>query len=307
MSLTGSDLRNDFKQLSIRYDKSHEVLWSFMDQKNLIPCFNSELINEVSEHQLEIEKTGGMICLADEINQIKYSVAASLTPDVFSLGGHLVLIHQLAKNKHRDALMSYATRSINALAHRINRFNVPSIITISLLQGQTLGAGLEVALTSDVVIAEKKTILSFPEIYFNMIPGMGGYSLVARKAGTKLADNMVLKGKQYTAEQAYELGLVDVLVEDGKGMHAVYDWIEDNKRISNGYLALQKTKQCYNPLTVEELMNITRVWVDAALSLSDRDFGIMERFIYTQEKQFLKTSAQINEAKLTNNIIALRG
>ena len=305
MNIEKSGLSNNFKQLSIRYDASHEVLWTCFNQKNIIPCFNHELISELTQHQKEIEKTAGVLFDGDKAHHIKYSVAASVTPDVFNLGGHLALIRELAINRHREALLSYATRGIDGLLSRLNRFNNSPTINITLIQGLALGGGLEVALASDIVIAERKSLFGFPEILFNMFPGMGGYSLVARKAGVKIADEMILKGKQYTAEQAYEMGLVDVLVDDGQGEKAVYEWIEKNRRFSNGYLAAQKAKNHINPITNDELMDITRLWVDVALKLSDREFSIMNRFIYNQEKQYVKaTNSSANE--LANNVVPLR-
>ena len=52
-------------------------------------------------------------------------------------------------------------------------------------------------------------------------------------------------------------------------------------------------------------MDITRLWVDVALKLSDREFSIMNRFIYNQEKQYVKaTNSSANE--LANNVVPLR-
>ena len=303
MNIENSGLSNNFKQLYIRYDESHEVLWTCLNQKNIIPCFNYELINELTQHQKEIEKTGGILFDGDKAHHIKYSVAASVTPNVFNLGGHLAMIRELAINRHKEALLNYATKGIDVLTNKLSRFNNSPIINISLVQGLALGAGLEAALASDIVIAERKSMFGFPEILFNMFPGMGGYSLVARKAGIKIADEMILKGKQYTAEQAHEMGLVDVLVEDGEGEKAVYNWIEKNRRFSNGYLAAQKAKNHINPITNDELMDITRLWVDVALKLSDREFSIMDRFIYNQEKQYIK---QPDGNQITNNVVPLR-
>ena len=303
MNIEESGLSNNFKQLSIRYDVSHEVLWTCFNQKNIIPCFNHELISELTQHQKEIEKTGGILFDGDKAHHIKYSVAASVTPDVFNLGGHLAMIRELAINRHKEALLNYATKGIDVLANKLSRFNNSPIINISLVQGLALGGGLEAVLASDIVIAERKSLFGFPEILFNMFPGMGGYSLVARKAGVKIADEMILKGKQYTAEQAHEMGLVDVLVEDGEGEKAVYNWIEKNRRFSNGYLAAQKAKNHINPITSDELMDITRLWVDVALKLSDREFSIMDRFIYNQEKQYIK---QPDGNQITNNVVPLR-
>ena len=305
MKIEAYGLSNNFKQLAIKYDASHEVLWTCFDQQNMIPCFNHELINELTAHQKEVENSGGVLYSVDSIHQIKYSVAASITPGVFNLGGHLALIRELATKRHKEALLTYATKGIDVLANKLSRFNNSPIINITLVQGLALGGGLEAALASDIIIAERKSLFGFPEILFNMFPGMGGYSLVARKAGVKIADEMILKGKQYTAEQAFEMGIVDVLVEDGEGEKAVYNWIEKNRRFSNGYLAAQKAKSHINPITVNELMDITKLWVDVALKLSDREFSIMERFIYNQEKQYIKTPPY-DTNQYANNVVPLR-
>jgi DSF synthase len=186
MNIENSGLSNNFKQLSIRYDESHEVLWTCFNQKNMIPCFNHELISELTQHQIEIQNTGGVLFDGEKAHHIKYSVAASVTPNVFNLGGHLALIRELAINRHREALLNYATKGIDVLANKLSRFNNSPIINISLVQGLALGGGFEAVLASDIVIAERKSVFGFPEILFNMFPGMGGYSLVARKAGVKL-------------------------------------------------------------------------------------------------------------------------
>lgn len=306
MKIEDCGLRNNFKQLSIRYDQSHEVLWTFFNQPNMVPCANREIISEIIQHQQEVENTRGVLYLNDHVYNIKYAVAASLTPNVFNLGGHLALIRGLAKNKNKEALLAYATKAIDILNSRLTRFNDCPIINISLVQGLALGAGLEGALTSDVIIAERKSLFSFPEVLFNMFPGMGAHSLVMRKAGVKIADEMILSGKQYTAEQAYELGIVDVLVEDGEGEQAVYKWIEKNKRSSNAYLAIQKAKNRVHPITYDELMDITRLWVDVALQLSEREFSIMDRFIQMQEKLYLPNYTQNLATGTSDNIVSIQ-
>ncbi|EUJ10997.1 enoyl-CoA hydratase/carnithine racemase [Methylophilaceae bacterium 11] len=305
MNISEFGLSNHFKQLSLKYDESHEVLWTYFNQKNIIPCANHEIIHELTQHQQELEKAAGVLYSNDRVFQVKYSVAASLTPNVFNLGGHLALIRELALNKNKDALLYYAIKGIDILHSRLSRFNNSSIVNITLVQGLALGGGLEGALASDVIIAERKSYFGFPEILFNMFPGMGGYSLVARKAGMKVADEMILKGKQYTAEQAFELGLVDVLVDDGQGEKAVYEWIEKNKRYFNGYLAAQRAKNRVNPITYDELLDITKIWVDTALKLGEREFSIMDRFIYSQEKQYL-TAPMPHTSPVADNVVSIK-
>ena len=81
------------------------------------------------------------------------------------------------------------------------------------MQGDALGGGFECALASDLIVAEERAQLGFPEILFNLFPGMGAYSLLSRRVGMKGAEKMILSARLYTAEELHELGVVDLLVE----------------------------------------------------------------------------------------------
>ncbi|MDO8413329.1 MAG: crotonase/enoyl-CoA hydratase family protein [Gallionellaceae bacterium] len=275
-------LEMEYQQLSTRFDPEYGILWSFMNPQE-VPCFNLNLLTELQLYHQSVEDSGGAIWVAEELRPIHYIVLASQTPGVFNLGGQLSLISQLVRMKDRQGLMHYATMSINAMMPRINHYNLP-VITISLMQGDALGAGLEAALTSDIIIAERSSRAGFPEILFNLIPGHGAYSLAARKLGAAAAEKMILGGKIYSAEELHELGLVDMLIEDGEGEDAVYDYVRKQYRRSNGYLALQRARQRFNPVTYQELLDITTIWADAALQLRERDIKVMERFIHSQKK-----------------------
>ena len=113
---------------------------------------------------------------------------------------------------------------------------------------------------------------------------MGAYSFIARKAGVKTAQEMLQKGEVYFAREMYNLKIVDVLADKGKGYEAVDEYIRKHKRIANGMQAIEKVKQFYDPITYEELMGITRIWVDATLQLSDKDLRIMQRLVKAQNR-----------------------
>ncbi len=275
-----------YSQLSTRFDHEYGILWGMMDPKG-VPCYNLELLSELQKYHKSVEDCGGKIWLGSELRSIRYLILGSNTPGVFNLGGQLALFKQLIRNADRNALMHYATMCIDAMASRIRHCDLP-LITISLVQGDALGGGFEAALTSDIIIAERRSRMGFPEILFNLFPGMGAYSFLARKIGSVEAEKMILSGKLYSAEELHELGLVDVLAEDGYGEMAVYEYIRKQTRHANGYMALQKAKQRFSPVTYQELMDITTVWVDAALNLDEKDIKVMERLARSQQKLFEK-------------------
>ncbi|MBI4807788.1 MAG: crotonase/enoyl-CoA hydratase family protein [Nitrosomonadales bacterium] len=283
-------LNTEYSQLRTRFDSAYGVLWTLVSQ-DAVPCVTPELLKDLGEHHRAIECSQGKLSVNEDLHDIRYSVLASITPGVFNLGGQLALFRQLIRNQERDALMKYAVACIDVIFPRMRHFDLP-LATITLLQGDALGGGLEAALASDIVIAERKCQLGFPEILFNLFPGMGAYSLVARKVSPKFAEKMILSGKMYSAEELYEAGLVDILAEDGKGVDAVNDYIKKQERRSNGFLAVQKARHRFNPLTYQELIDITTVWVDAALKLNEKDLKVMDRFVRSQEKLFLQPQEQ---------------
>lgn len=283
-------LENEYSHLSVRFDSERGVLWTLLNPRE-VPCFNLDLLGQLRAHHDDIELYGSRIPDIGQSAEIRYSILASLTPGIFNLGGQLALFRELIRSRNRDALLHYATKCIDVITQRVHHFNSP-LATITLLQGDALGGGLEAALTSDIIIAERRSQMGFPEILFNLFPGMGAYSLVARKVNPKFAEKMILSGKMYSAEELYDAGLVDILAEDGRGVEAVHEYIKKQERRSNGYLAVQKARHRFNPVTNQELMDITTVWVDAALKLTEKDLKVMDRFVRSQEKLFLQPQDQ---------------
>ncbi len=284
-------LKTVYSQFRTRFDVDHGVLWTIAKQ-DAVPCVTPEFLKELGEHQRAIANSQGRVLVGEEMHDIRFSVLASITPGVFSLGGQLSLFRELIRKQDRESLLRYATACIDVIFPRTRHYDLP-LVTISLLQGDALGGGLEGALASDVIIAERKCQLGFPEILFNLFPGMGAYSLIARKAGPMFAEKMILSGKMYSAEELHEAGLVDVLAKDGEGVEMVNEYIRKQERRSNGFLAVQKARHRFNPVTHQELMDITTVWVEAALKLSEKDLKVMDRFVRSQEKLFLQPQASV--------------
>ncbi|MBI5659567.1 MAG: crotonase/enoyl-CoA hydratase family protein [Nitrosomonadales bacterium] len=271
-------------QVSSRFDPEYGVLWLLMNPSG-VPCFTQDFVSELLHYNRSVERSGGKIFAAGKMHPVRFSVLRSQVPGVFNLGGDLALFSRLIRSRDRQALMHYATICIDTLMSRIDHYNVP-LITISLVEGDALGAGLETALSSDVIIAERRSRMGFPEILFNLVPGHGAYSLVARKIGAAQIEKMILSGKIYGAEELHEIGVVDVLVEDGEGEDAVHNYVRKHARSSNGFQALQRMRQRFNPVTYREMMDITTIWVDAAMQLEERDLKIMDRLVRSQQKHY---------------------
>lgn len=86
-------------------------------------------------------------------------------------------------------------------------------VTIAAIAGFALGGGCELALACDLRIASRSARLGQPEVLLGVIPGGGGTQRLARLVGPSRAKDLILSGRQVTAEEALAIGLVDRLTE----------------------------------------------------------------------------------------------
>jgi len=269
-------------QVRTRFEEEFGVMTYYMNPAPR-PCFNKVCMSELHQSQSNLEKMQGEVIANGKLNKANYLVLASDVPGIFNLGGDLSVFGELIRTKARDALLSYAKLCVNNVWTFYN-MQAP-VTTISLVQGQAMGGGFEAALAAHIMVAEKSAVMGLPEVLFNLFPGMGALSFLSRKIGMQAAEKMVSSGKIYTGEELYQMGVVDVLAEDGQGEYALNNWIKKNHRSLNSFQAITRAKQRVNPLTLAELYDIVEIWVDAALRLDERNLKVMERLVRAQNSK----------------------
>lgn len=89
---------------------------------------------------------------------------------------------------------------------------------IAVVEGYALGGGCELALACHLRIASSNAVFGLPEVTLGLIPGYGGTQRLSHLVGQGRAMEMILTGNPVKAEQAHTIGLVNRLVEAGKGM-----------------------------------------------------------------------------------------
>jgi len=267
----------NLEQLEVNWDAQAGAIWTFMRPHGR-PSYNLELLDDI--HALQ---RGIVANFEDRPNELHYLVAGSRTPGVFSLGGDLH--HFLARIQQRDraGLVAYGESCVRVLHRFLNAIDLP-IITIGLAQGHALGGGFESLLSFNVIIAERGAKFGFPETMFGLFPGMGAYSIVSRRADAAFAEEMMLSGRIYSADEMKDAGLVHMVVEPGQGIEAARDYMQRNKRRHVGARAIYKVRNVVNPVTLEELDRIVQIWSDACLQLRDRDLKVMQRLLAAQDK-----------------------
>jgi len=262
-----------FTQLSCYYEEERRTVWMMLRAQPR-PCFNHGLIEEIMNASWLVKQAGFAV---------DFWVTGSLVPGMYNTGGDLRFFVECIRNGRREALRAYARACVDCV-HAASRGFDSGAISLAMVEGSALGGGFEAALAHHFVLAQRDARLGFPEIAFNLFPGMGGYSLVARRSGMTLAEELIYKGESHTAEWYAQYGLVDQLFEPGQGYLAVRTFIDTLQPRLNGVRAMLRARQRVMQLPRSELMDITEDWVDAAFCLEPKDIAYMERLVQLQTR-----------------------
>ncbi|NWG05143.1 MAG: enoyl-CoA hydratase/isomerase family protein [Chloroflexi bacterium] len=105
--------------------------------------------------------------------------------------------------------LDMTTTDLVAIYGRIRTIRKPIIAAVS---GWSLGAGFELPLACDMIIASDTAKFGLPEVTIGVIPGAGGTQRLVRAVGKALAMEMILNDRKLTAQEALHYGLVNRVV-----------------------------------------------------------------------------------------------
>lgn len=279
-----SDLKQQSNTVETHIDRAYQTAWiKFLHPGR--PVMTTGLLGDFDAALDRVEDTMAEAKLWPNTQQIRYMVLSSAVEGVFSLGGDLEHFLDLISRGDREGLSNYAHACTNVLLRSLD-VDDRRLCRIALVQGETLGGGFEAALAADVIVAEKRARFGFPETLFGMFPGMGAFSFLARKLSPAMAKRMMTSGKIYTAQELYDLGIVDLLADDGKGEEMVRHYIKRRQQRESGYEAIEAIMDQHNPVTQEELESIVDLWVETAFQLNKDNLDMMRYLLKAQTKRW---------------------
>ena len=187
-----------------------------------VNALNAQVIEELSEVISSVGQTGAAAVIITGAGERAFVAGADITefPSLNAVTGkNLVLTGQRVLGK-------------------LTELDVPVIAAIN---GFALGGGCELALASDIRIAEEQAKLGLPEVNLGVIPGYGGTQRLSRLVGGCKAKELIFTGEAISAEEALRIGLVEKVVGQGESLNAARKMAQ--KIISKGPLAIKKAKR----------------------------------------------------------------
>jgi enoyl-CoA hydratase/3-hydroxyacyl-CoA dehydrogenase len=163
-----------------------------------------------------IEELGRVWDHVDADDSIRALVLASANPMLFCAGADIKAFTQMDPDTGAGLL-----HDVHAL---LRRMEASSTVTIAAVNGVAFGGGCELAMGCDVRIAAQSASFGQPEINLGIIPGFGGTQRLPRIVGTARALELNLTGDPISADEAYEIGLVNRVVPDHELLDVTLAW-----------------------------------------------------------------------------------
>lgn len=176
-------------------------------------------------NEIGLDMLGALEKLLDEIDA-KGGRALVVYSDLdrgFCAGADLRALHASIAGREPQAWLPELRTFIDRIHGVMDRLDALPLTTIGALHGACFGGGFELALTLDVLVADKTTRFAFPELRLGIIPGFGGIPRLAREVPLGVVRDFILTGRSLNAARAHGIGLVSQLCGRGEALAVARD------------------------------------------------------------------------------------
>lgn len=189
-----------------------------------------------------------------------------------------------------------------SVLNKIENFPVPVIAAVN---GFALGGGTEISMACDIRIASKAAKFGQPEVNLGVIPGFGGTQRLSRLIGPGKAKELIYTGKIISADEAYEIGLVQNVVEgfelDEEGDKVKNDKgkpIQDNEPVVNTAVEMAEEIAQKGPMAIRNAKKVINKGIDVSLSegLTLEKKGFSELFSTEDQKEGMEAFIEKRKA-----------
>jgi enoyl-CoA hydratase len=190
--------------------------WAIKDRV-LELVLHREPCNEIGSQCLEeLEQfTSALPGLEESAHSL---ILYSSLPCGFCAGADLRELYRRSQEMNKKDALAGVRHFLERIHHVMNTLDASPLPTIAAVHGIVFGGGLELALTCDLIIADKTARFCFPELRLGLIPGFGGIPRLKRDLGNAVVRDLLLTGRSFNASKAQQIGLVSQVVGEGEAL-----------------------------------------------------------------------------------------
>ena len=182
-------------------------------------ALHREPLNEISS--LTLEELEKFVAELDRLSREAHAlILYSALKSGFCAGADLRELYKWIQQYGHAEVANHAKEYLERVHFVFNTIDASPLTTIAAVHGVTFGGGFELALTCDLIIADKMARFCFPELRLGLIPGYGGIPRLKRDLGNAVVRDLLLTGRSFNTTKAQQIGLVSQVVAEGEALRA---------------------------------------------------------------------------------------
>jgi dehydration protein DpgD len=198
----------------VRYEKRDHVAYVTLNRPDVLNAMDLAMHEELAEIWDDFE--------ADD--NLWLGVLTGAGDRAFSVGQDLKELDR--RNRTEEEPSTFGSRGKPGWPRLTERFTLTKPL-LARVNGYALGGGFELVLACDIVIAADNAVFGLPEARLGLVPGAGGVFRLVRQIPARQALGHLLTGRQMTAAQAWDMGLINEVVPADRLDACVDGWVRD--------------------------------------------------------------------------------
>jgi enoyl-CoA hydratase len=155
-------------------------------------------------------------------NESHALIISSARKEGFCAGADLRELYRRSQNMEPGERIGELRSFLERIHGVMNAIDSAPIITIAAVNGLAFGGGFELALTCDLIVADKMARFCFPELRLGLIPGFGGIPRLKRDIGNAVVRDLLFTGRSINAAKAQSVGLVSQVTSEGDALRVAH-------------------------------------------------------------------------------------
>jgi len=213
-------------------------------------ALHREPLNEIGSETLEeLEK---FVAVLDALSHEAHAlIIYSALKGGFCAGADLRQLYGWFQEFGQSEVARHAREYLERIHAVMNALDAAPLTTIAAVHGVTFGGGFELALTCDMIIADKLARFCFPELRLGLIPSFGGIPRLRRDVGNAVVRDLLLTGRSFNSTKAQQIGLVSQVVGEGEVLRAARATASQMAKFDR--TTTQSAKRFMKPIPLDEL------------------------------------------------------